>query len=49
MSIRTEHKDHLCWFITFTCYDWLPLFNVTDSYDLVYNWFNHLKENQLNR
>ncbi len=28
------------WFITFTCYNWLPLFDITQSYDLLYNWFN---------
>ncbi len=39
MSIRTSHQiiDNT-WFITFTCYDWLPLFEITDSYDLIYNW-----------
>ena len=31
-------------FITFTCYQWLPLFEITDGYDLVYKWFDHLKE-----
>jgi len=30
-------------FITFTCYNWLPLFEVTNSYDVVYNWFDYLK------
>ena len=30
-------------FITFTCIQWLPLIAQTSSYDLVYNWFNHLK------
>lgn len=32
------------YFITFTCHQWLPLIAQTNSYDLVYNWFNHLKE-----
>ncbi len=31
------------YFITFTCYQWLPLIAQTNSYDLVYNWFDHLK------
>ncbi len=31
-------------FITFTCYRWLPLFQITDSYDLVYRWFDVLIE-----
>lgn len=25
------------YFITFTCYQWLPLFQISDCYDLVYN------------
>lgn len=31
-------------FITFTCYQWLPLIKLTNSYDLVYKWFDYLKE-----
>ncbi|MEJ7911981.1 MAG: hypothetical protein WKF70_02415 [Chitinophagaceae bacterium] len=30
-------------FITFTCYKWLPLIGLTNSYDLVYKWFDYLK------
>jgi REP element-mobilizing transposase RayT len=32
-------------FITFTCYDWLPLIELTNSYDLIYNWFKLLTSN----
>lgn len=32
-------------FITFTCYKWLPLIKLTNGYDLIYNWFDHLKNN----
>jgi REP element-mobilizing transposase RayT len=31
------------YFITFTCYKWLPLFEITKGYDIVYNWFDYLK------
>jgi len=31
------------YFITFTCHQWMPLIEQTKSYDLVYNWFDHLK------
>ena len=31
-------------FITFTCARWLPLFELTNSYDAVYNWFTVLKK-----
>ena len=30
-------------FITFTCYEWLPLIHKTDGYDIVYKWFDHLR------
>jgi REP element-mobilizing transposase RayT len=32
------------YFITFTNYKWLPLFEITNAYDLVYKWFNYLIE-----
>jgi len=39
MPIRTNHEITCnTWFITFTCYNWIPLFNITKSHDLVYNW-----------
>ena len=31
-------------FITFTCYKWLPLIEQTNGYDLVYGWFDYLKK-----
>ncbi len=30
-------------FITFTCFEWLPLIDKTGGYDIVYKWFDHLK------
>ncbi len=32
------------YFITFTCARWLPLFELTDSYNVVYAWFDVLKK-----
>jgi len=41
MAIRTRHEmNEDTWFVTFTCHDWLPLFELTNSYDLVYKWLN---------
>jgi REP element-mobilizing transposase RayT len=39
MAIRTKHQiiDNT-WFITFTCYNWIPLFEITQGHDLVYTW-----------
>ena len=31
-------------FITFTCFNWLQLIDITNSHDLVYNWFEYLKQ-----
>jgi len=44
MSVRTLHgNEPTLYFVTFTCHDWLPLFSLTNSYDLVYKWFDVLK------
>lgn len=44
MAVRTiiEDDDKL-FYVTFTCYEWLPLIEKTNSYDLVYKWFKYLK------
>lgn len=45
MAIKTIHDtSDKTWFITFTCFKWIPLFEITNSYDLVYNWLNLIKE-----
>ena len=45
MAIKLKHSDTFStYFITFTCTEWLPLFKITDSYNLVYNWFGVLKQ-----
>ena len=42
MPVHTKiNKEGIC-FITFTCYDWLPLIQLTDGYDIVYNFFKVL-------
>ncbi len=50
MAIKLKHSDtYSTYFITFTCIEWLSLFEITNSYDLVYNWFSVLKkENDAN-
>lgn len=45
MAIRTRHQlTEQTWFITFTCYKWLQLFEITNSYNLVYNWLALIRE-----
>ncbi len=45
MPVRFNHSNQSpLYFITFTCFNWLPLFELTDGYDLVYKWFTYLRE-----
>ena len=45
MAIKLKHSNTFStYFITFTCAEWMPLFEITNSYDLVYNWFAVLKK-----
>ena len=44
MSVRTIHSNQSSlYYITFTCFNWLPLFQLTNCYDIVYKWFAYLK------
>ena len=44
MAVKTpiDYTEGM-YFITFTCQDWLSLFEITNSYDTVYKWFDNLK------
>lgn len=44
MAVKTpvEQAEGL-YFITFTCCQWLPLFEIVHGYDTVYKWFDYLK------
>jgi REP element-mobilizing transposase RayT len=45
MAIRTQHQiTENTWFVTFTCFNWISLFEITQSYDMVYKWLNLIKE-----
>jgi hypothetical protein len=44
MSVRREITEYSgIYFITITCSQWLHLFEITNGYDEVYKWFDHLK------
>jgi len=49
MPVRFQHEQYSnsIYFITFTCYKWLPLFQLTNAYDTVYKWFDHLNSNNI--
>jgi len=40
---RQIPENHGTYFITITCHQWLPLFEITSGYDIAYKWFDHLK------
>jgi REP element-mobilizing transposase RayT len=40
MAIHSLVRDPGVYFITFTCYHWLPLIELTNSYDKIYKWFD---------
>ena len=45
MAIKLKHSDiYSTYFITFTCIEWIPLFEITKGYDVVYNWFSVIKK-----
>ena len=44
MPVRTTiHGSEDTLFITFTCFQWLPLIELTNGYNLVYKWIDYLK------
>jgi len=47
MSVgNNHHHTSGIFYITFTCCRWLPLFDKTNGYDLVYKWFDYLRGQQ---
>ena len=44
MAVRLQvNENNGLFFVTFTCLNWLPLFELNNSYDVVYKWFDYLK------
>src|SRR5687768_10663225 len=46
MPVRFQHDqlDNCHYFITFTCFKWKWLFDISDEYKAVYKWFDCLYE-----
>jgi REP element-mobilizing transposase RayT len=46
-SAMPVNKEHIfergIYFITFTNFKWIPLFDIINGYDIVYDWFDTLK------
>ena len=48
MSVKYKHSDvYALYFCTFTCYNWMPLIEITNSYDKVYEWFSILRNDNI--
>ena len=48
MSVKTRQREtHALYFVTFTCYRWLPLFEITKLYDNIYKWFQYLETKEI--
>ncbi|HEY5533317.1 MAG TPA: hypothetical protein VIL99_00040 [Ignavibacteria bacterium] len=48
MSTKKEkyNKDTF-YFCTITCFEWIPLFEITNLYDHIYKWFRILKSKKI--
>ncbi len=46
MAIKLNHSSEPLYFITFTCYQWLNLIEITNAHENVYKWFTYLKESK---
>jgi REP element-mobilizing transposase RayT len=44
LALHTPIQAPGIYFVTFTCYRWLPLFELTQTYDAVYRFFSILNE-----
>jgi REP element-mobilizing transposase RayT len=45
MATRTLHQStDQTWFVTFTCYSWISLFEVASAYNMVYDWLNLISD-----
>ncbi|MBC8046116.1 MAG: hypothetical protein H7Y00_04925 [Fimbriimonadaceae bacterium] len=45
MSVKTTHTiNNTAYFITFTCFSWLPLFEITKLYDDIYKGLDVIKK-----
>ena len=46
MSTHTvRDQENTIYFVTFTCHKWLPLFQMTNTYECFYKWFDYLNNN----
>lgn len=46
VKVKRDEKKAL-FFVTFTCFKWLPLFEKTQLYDNIYKWFAYLESDDI--
>lgn len=48
MPTKLKHSSsYSMYFCTFTCFQWIDLFKITNSYDCVYKWFEYLHKKKI--
>ncbi|WP_259014449.1 transposase [Emticicia fluvialis] len=48
MAVRVrQNQKEAVYFVTFTCYNWIPLFEITQLYDNLYQWLNLLNRQNI--
>ena len=48
MATHRQHEQkETAYFITFTCHQWLPLFEIAQAYSAIDKWFEYLKNNHV--
>lgn len=43
-KLTQQNRGGGVYFITFTCYGWKPLLELTNAYDTIYKWFDYLTD-----
>lgn len=50
MAVKTTQENKgTVYFCTFTCCEWLPLFELTQAYDAIYKWLDYMQDKYENR
>ena len=44
---KTQRQLDQIYYCTFTCFRWIPLFEITNLYDFIYDWFDLLWKEEI--
>ena len=46
MAVKVQQQcNNSIYFISFTCFNWISLFELANTYPAIYNWFEYLRKN----